>query len=102
MWTCCPCIFAVVKHAWLSTHHIWPPDQFLNRLKRTKNALSVWNKCQFGKLQSDIARTQLALEECQRGNMDSVGKDQDMNLRQRLDELLKRKELLWFQKLQVQ
>ncbi|KAL5543968.1 hypothetical protein UlMin_007752 [Ulmus minor] len=71
-------------------------------MRNTKRALSFWNKDQFGKLQVEISKTRAAIIECQRGDPSSRDRDHDKYLRSLLDELLKREELLWFQKSRVQ
>ncbi|KAL5568617.1 hypothetical protein UlMin_025192 [Ulmus minor] len=101
MWTRDLRSHAVVRHAWSSTHLPHPPDQFLARVKHTKRALSIWNKCQFGKLQMEIAYVRTTLAACQNGIMNENNKERDKSLRRQLEELLKREELLWFQKSSV-
>ncbi|KAL5572662.1 hypothetical protein UlMin_022259 [Ulmus minor] len=102
MWTHDPHSHAVVRHVWSSTHLARLPDQFLARVKCTKRAFSIWNKCQFGRLQKDIASIRTALAACQNGIIDDNSREQDKALRLQLDELLKHEELLWFQKSRVQ
>ncbi|KAL5568624.1 hypothetical protein UlMin_025199 [Ulmus minor] len=100
MWTRDPRSFVVVRHAWLSDHHNRPPNRFLNRMKYTRKALSIWNKYQFGKIQTKIASTRNALSNFLGAHRD-YDHDRSLNLCKHLDELLKREELLWFQKSRI-
>ncbi|KAL5568577.1 hypothetical protein UlMin_025152 [Ulmus minor] len=57
---------------------------------------------QFGKVQLHIKATKQALAECQANRNDDDSWERDKDLRCQLDELLRREEMLWFQKAKVQ
>ncbi|KAL5545865.1 hypothetical protein UlMin_005552 [Ulmus minor] len=88
----------VVKHAWSKGFHAKPSTRLCRSLFHTHRGLSLWNKNQFGKVRTQIKTIKQALADCQANNNDTDAWCRDKELRCQLNELLKRKELLWFQK----
>ncbi|KAL5559026.1 hypothetical protein UlMin_035237 [Ulmus minor] len=92
----------IVEHAWAKGFHPNPSTRFYRSLYHTRRSLSFWNKYQFGKVQLQIKATKQALAECQANRHDDDSWERDKDLRCQLDELLRREEMLWFQKAKVQ
>ncbi|KAL5572537.1 hypothetical protein UlMin_022134 [Ulmus minor] len=92
----------IVEHAWAKGFHPNPSTRFYRSLYHTRRSLSFWNKYQFGKVQLHIKVTKQALAECQAIRDDDDSWERDKDLRCQLDELLRREEMLWFQKAKVQ
>ncbi|KAL5568629.1 hypothetical protein UlMin_025204 [Ulmus minor] len=92
----------VVEHAWAKGFHAKPSTRLCRSLFRTHRGLSIWNKNQFGKVQLPIKAIKQALVDCQANSDDVDAWYRDKDLRCQLDELLKREELLWFQKAKIQ
>ncbi|KAL5556427.1 hypothetical protein UlMin_038663 [Ulmus minor] len=90
----------VVEHSWAKAYHSRPSTKLSKRLFQTRRGLSVWNREQFGKIQTRIKDTRKALEACQE-NLNPGACDQEKALRRQLEELLKCEELLWYQKAKV-
>ncbi|KAL5581946.1 hypothetical protein UlMin_014388 [Ulmus minor] len=92
----------VVEHAWAKGFHSKPSTRFCKSLFHTRRGLSLWNKNQFGKVQTQIKTIKQALADCQANMNDTAAWCRDKELRGQLNELLKREELLWFQKAKIQ
>ncbi|KAL5575717.1 hypothetical protein UlMin_017416 [Ulmus minor] len=92
----------IVEHAWAKGFHPNPSTRFCRSLYHTRRSLYFWNKYQFGKVQLQIKAKKQALAECQANRNDDDSWERDKNLRCQLDELLRREEMLWFQKAKVQ
>ncbi|KAL5578128.1 hypothetical protein UlMin_019827 [Ulmus minor] len=88
----------VINQAWFTNSHLRPPTKLLNKIQTSRVALGLWNKCQFGNIQTNIKSIRDELAILQRYPNDPIAVDRDRNLRHHLNHLLKLEEVLWFQK----
>ncbi|PON50218.1 hypothetical protein TorRG33x02_315430 [Trema orientale] len=95
MWTRDVKSSLVVKYTWFISYPISPTAVLSRKIAKTRNALSQWNKTQFGKLKSNIATVRQAILEIQEADCVHENSQIVSDLHRYLSKLLLREEIYW-------
>lgn len=98
MWTTHPSCKAVVQKAWRSSTYGSRAYQLMHKVTNVRKELAQWNKAVFGRIEQEIKQKRRLLQDLQNNviYMEDVGKERE--LREDLECLLQREELMWAQK----
>ena len=98
MWTTHPSCKDMVQQAWLFQSHGSRAKQLWKKLLNVKKMALAWNKQVFGKVERDIKLKQDQLQQIQNSISTIEDVRLERSLRNDLEELLNREELMWAQK----
>ena len=98
MWTTHPSCKDMVQQAWLFQSHGSRAKQLWKKLLNIKKIALAWNKQVFGKVERDIKLKQDQLQQIQNSISTIEDVRLERSLRNDLEELLNREELMWAQK----
>jgi hypothetical protein len=89
-----------INEVWSSSDPMTNLDDISGSLRRVMNRLKVWSNGKFGVVTKEIGKLRKKLE-----NLEAQGPQADhaelLNTRIRMDELLEREELMWFQRSRI-
>ncbi|XP_060959272.1 uncharacterized protein LOC115700034 [Cannabis sativa] len=100
-WTREPRSSLIVEHAWGSVSHDWAPARVYKRVGASRLALLNWNREQYGKLDTCISKLQDQLQVIQSMPAGTRSWAQEVEIRNNLNEALRRKSIYWQQRSRV-
>ncbi|KAG2693813.1 hypothetical protein I3760_08G113300 [Carya illinoinensis] len=100
-WTKEPIIGTIIQEAWGKQVRGNPSFILYNKIKTTKEALKLWNKVHFGRIQENIKQLESEITHLQSSQPNSRSLQKENQLNIQLQDQLRHKETLWHQKSRI-